>query len=284
MAHREGNNHPAGTPVEDVQRFTPGKYVPLNDSPLIGTGVAPLSADGERAEFIFNDTRPAGRGLLGVGLMTPLTGADAIRALAGGVVSDLDYLTTKISEEDGHPKFIRAADGEPGHWVSARANFGNSAAAEDLADDNGLFHPSITVFLLGQGSYQIGTESVADTVDFDIALAAVVADDQVVVTYTPTFAGSILSDWYRVTVGASTAAKTAKFKLFINAVQVTGGEITLTTANADTAGEIVAGTAITALNVFDANDVITLVSDDVTAFVEGSGTFYIRTTSPTSQT
>jgi len=107
MAHREGNNHPAGTPVEDVRRFTPGKYVALGQTGLVGTGVKMLDADGERAEFIFNDDRKAGRGLMGVGLMSPWGSsepADAIRVLAGGPVGELDYCCVKISETDDLPK------------------------------------------------------------------------------------------------------------------------------------------------------------------------------------
>lgn len=285
VAFREGNNHPAGTPVSDVVRYTPGKYVALNQSPIIGSGVAMCSVDGERCDFIFNDTRAAGRGLPGVGLMSPIGSsepADAIRALAGGVIADRDYLVIKISETDDLPKFIRAADGNPGDWVVARANFGNAAAAEDVADANGIFHPSITVFLLGQQSYQLGVESATDTFPTAIELATIAADDEVLVRWVPGYAGTILSDYFQVTDAAATALKTVTLKLFINGVQVTGGTIVLTTANV-VQGAIVNGTAITALNVFDANDEITVVSDDTTAFVEGAGTIVLRVTSPTSQ-
>lgn len=284
VAFREGGNHPAGRPVADVTRYTPGKYVPLAQSPLRGDGVRMLQVSGEKAQFIFNDNVKATDDM-GVGLMTRYSGADAIRVLAGGVVAEGAEIVFHISGTDGLPKAVEVGDGEVGEWVCGRANFGNSSLAEDVADSNGDYDPSLTIFLYDEGMMrQVGTETSTETVLFPVDLAIVDANDDIVLTWTPLHAGSILSDWFQVTEPVTTAAKAATFSLFINGVAVTGGVIGLTSANATPLGAVVNGSAITALNVFDANDVITMVVSGLTAFDEGEGAIGLRVTAPTSQT
>lgn len=284
VAFREGGNHPAGRPVADVTRFTPGKYVPLGQSPLRGDGVSMCTVSGEKAQFIFNDNVLTSDDIA-VGLITRYTGGDAIRVLAGDAVPANTEVVVKISEEDDLPKFIDAADGAPGDWISGRTNFGNFSTGEDLADSNGNYDPSLTIFLYDEGTMrQVGTETVPQTIPFPVDLAVVDANGDIVLTWTPTYAGSILADWFQVTEPVTTAAKAATFSLFINGVAVTGGVIALTSANATPLGAVVNGTAITALNVFDANDIITMVVSALTAFDEGAGIAVLRVTAPTSQT
>lgn len=284
VAFREGGNHPAGRPVADVTRYTPGKYVPLAQSPLRGDGVRMLQVSGEKAQFIFNDNVKVTDDM-GVGLITRYSGGDAIRVLAGGIVAEGAEIVFHISETDDLPKAIDIADAEVGDFVCGRANFGNSSLAEDVADANGDYDPSLTIFLYDEGVMrQVGTETSVETVLFPAELASIDANGDVVITWTPTHAGTILSDWFQVTSPVTTAAKAGTFSLFINGVAVTGGAIALTSANATPIGAVVNGSAITALNTFDANDIITMVTSALTAFVEGEGAFALRVTAPTSQT
>lgn len=70
---------------------------------------------------------------------------------------------------------------------------------------------------------------------------------------------------------ATTAAKAATLTAQIAGTPVTGGVVSLTSANATPAGALVAGTAITALNTGAAGDTVEAAVSSVTAFVEGSG-------------
>lgn len=282
VAFREGGNHPAGRPVADVTRFTPGKYVPLAQSPLRGDGVRMCTADGEKAQFIFNDSVDVADDM-GVGLITRYSGGDAIRVLAGGAVAADAEVVVKISATDSLPKFIEAGDGAAGDWICGRVNFGNSSTAEDLADANGDYDPSLTIFLYDEGVMrQVGTESVEQTVQFPVTLATV-GNGDVVTEWTPGFAGTITGFEFIVGVPVTTADKTATFNLEINAVDVTGGVLVVTSALATPLGKVIAATAITALNVFDDNDTISIEASAVTAFVEGTGTLVIKYTTPTAQ-
>lgn len=74
------------------------------------------------------------------------------------------------------------------------------------------------------------------------------------------------------TTPASTASKDANLSLLLNAVAVTGGVLSLTTATVNAIGKVVAATAITALNTFIATDTLSVVAGSPTAiFVEGNG-------------
>lgn len=150
VAFREGGNHPAGRPVADVTRFTPGKYVPLGQAPLRGDGVRMLTVSGEKAQFIFNDNVKVSDDIA-VGLITRYSGGDAIRVLAGDAVPADTEIVFHISETDGLPKAVDVADAEPGDWVCGRTNFGNFSTGEDLADSNGDYDPSLTIFLYDEG-------------------------------------------------------------------------------------------------------------------------------------
>lgn len=282
VAFREGGNHPAGTPIADVLRHTPGVYVPLGKAPLRGTGVRMCTTDGEKAQFVFNDSQKLGSGI-GVGLMTRFSGADAIRVLAGGAVGAETEVVVKMFA--GVPKFIDAADGDAGDWIVGRTNFGSFSTAEDVADADGNYDPSLTLFWYDEAMMrQVGTETVPQLATFPVDLAVVDTNGDVVLTWTPAFAGKILSDFFQVTEPATTAAKAATFSLFINGAPVTGGVIALTSANATPLGAVVNGSAITAANTFDANDVITAVVSALTPFVEGEGILVLRVIAPTSQT
>jgi hypothetical protein len=104
-----------------------------------------------------------------------------------------------------------------------------------------------------------------------VNLAAIAAAGDVLTGYTPGFAGKILSHAFAVSVPVTTGSKAADLNLEIGSTNVTGGVISLTSANCTPLGAVVAGTAITAANAFTATDTISVEAANVTAFVEGEG-------------
>jgi hypothetical protein len=108
------------------------------------------------------------------------------------------------------------------------------------------------------------------TVTIPLQLAAITASENVY-TFTPGFAGKIVSAQFAVTTPASTASKAATLGLAITGNAVAGGAVALTTATINALNDTIAGAAITAGNSFGATDTITVVSSSVTAFSEGQG-------------
>ena len=104
-----------------------------------------------------------------------------------------------------------------------------------------------------------------------ISLSDVVDGDLASTVFTPGYAGTIKAVRFITDTPATTAAKLTTLGLKINTTAVTGGAVALTTAGCDTKAEVVAGTAVTAANVFDADDTVKVVASSTTAFVEGSG-------------
>jgi hypothetical protein len=109
-----------------------------------------------------------------------------------------------------------------------------------------------------------------------MSLASITGSIDVVTDYPPGFDGTIESVAFLVSAPVTTAAKLASLNLEIGTVNVTGGVIALTSANATPLGKLIQGSAITALNAFSASDVISIEASGVTAFVEGSGTVLVR--------
>jgi hypothetical protein len=96
-----------------------------------------------------------------------------------------------------------------------------------------------------------------------------IANGDLITSFVPHFAGKIIAIDAVATKAASTASKLASLNLEIGVTNVTGGVVALTTAGLDTIGKLVAGSAITAENVFAADSLISLEAADVTVFVEG---------------
>ncbi|RJQ04428.1 MAG: hypothetical protein C4551_10770 [Bacillota bacterium] len=107
-----------------------------------------------------------------------------------------------------------------------------------------------------------------------VKLAKVAAGD-VVTTYTPGFGGKIVKVSFLVTDPVTTAAKAATLNLEIGTTDLTGGVLSLTSANCTPLGAVINATAITANNVFGAADSISVEASSVTAFVEGEGVLLI---------
>lgn len=85
------------------------------------------------------------------------------------------------------------------------------------------------------------------------------------------FGGTLNLIGFRTRAPATTAAKAATLTAQINATPVTGGVLSLTSANMTPTNTRVDSTAITALNTFTAGQTIGALVSAVTAFVEGDG-------------
>ena len=98
---------------------------------------------------------------------------------------------------------------------------------------------------------------------------ATVADGDIVTALPLDFVGELVSVNAFATVVASTADKLSTLNLEIDAVNVTGGTVALTTAGLDTLGKVVAGAAITGNNAFTAAQTLSVEASSTTAFIEG---------------
>lgn len=113
-----------------------------------------------------------------------------------------------------------------------------------------------------------------------IQLDTVTAAD-VVTTYTPGFAGSILKVSFVVSDPVTTGSKAASINIEIGTTNLTGGVVALTSANSGTLGITIDGTSITGNNVFSDSDTISVEASSVTAFTEGTGFLLLALSSAT---
>lgn len=265
---KEGNNPQPGTPDADCYAFTLGVR-------LANGRVTPCTAQGQKAEFIFGDTVDAD--VDGTRFAVPLlskTHSDGIGVpcLAGGVVAqgaDLIVAMVNFVNNDGAtvslPVAIAATSGVDGDWIIGKATLGSSATEADT-DVNA---PSLAVEFYDNPMPVVGGEQAPSVITLHVDLAAIVGAGDIATNWVPGFAGEIVSIAALVTEAATTAAKAVTLNVEINATNVTGGVLTLTSANVTPLGAVIAATAITAANVFDANDTISFEAPAVTAFVEG---------------
>ncbi len=125
----------------------------------------------------------------------------------------------------------------------------------------------------GSGEVEFDATKVEDeiVVSLPVQLAAITGNGDVVTEYTPGFAGRVKKMDFVVTTPATTASKAAALNAEIGTTNVTGGVVSLTTANCTPLGAKVLGTAVTAANAFTATDTISIEAASVTAFAEGQG-------------
>lgn len=110
---------------------------------------------------------------------------------------------------------------------------------------------------------------------FPINLAAIAGAGDVLTNFTPGFAGTITKIDFAVTEAVSTAGRAATLNMEIGTTNLTGGAVALTSANCTPLGAVIAGTAVTANNVFTATDTISIEAASVTAFAEGRGVLLV---------
>lgn len=104
---------------------------------------------------------------------------------------------------------------------------------------------------------------------FYIPLASIAA--AALMSWTPGKPGKITGMSFFCSVAASTASKLATLTPAINGTALAGCAVALTTALC-VQGATIAGSAAPSVgNVFDDNDVVTILGSSVTSFVEGSG-------------
>lgn len=130
-------------------------------------------------------------------------------------------------------------------------------------------------YVPGPDGIILGKELAVCQIDFFFPLASLAANGNILTGWVPGFKGRFLSAKFAIHKAATTASKRADINLEINGVDVTGGVISITSAEATPAGKIISGTAITANNAFDVDDVVDIELSNVTAHVEGDGTLIL---------
>lgn len=135
---------------------------------------------------------------------------------------------------------------------------------------------AITDNSTGTASDTIAAGTGVFTLAIPILLAQIGGSVDVLTNYTPGFAFKILSVDSRVTTAVTTAAKLASLNVEINATNLTGGVVDLTSANCTPLGAAIAGTAVTAANTGSATDTISIEASGVTAFAEGAVVLLVR--------
>lgn len=263
--HKEGDHPQPGTPAAKVHAFTFGVR-------LANGSVTPCTTQGQKAEFTFGDSVDPAKNTFAVPLFSKThSGGIGVPCLAGGAVAqgaDVIVGMVEFTDNDGVtldlPVAIAATDGEDGDWIVAKATLGSSATE---ADTN-VNMPSLALEFNDNPMPVVGGDQAPSVITLHVNLATITAGD-VVTDWTPGFAGELVSIAAKVTQPVTTAAKAATLNAEINATNVTGGVLALTSANMTPVGAVVAATAITANNTFDANDTISFEGSAVTAFVEG---------------
>ena len=229
---------------------------------ITGVAGADLSAKRYRAVYIANTGKVlvAGVGSPIIGVLQTPEIADApvnimIEGISfveyGGVVAAGDNLTS-----DAGGKAIVASAGSPVLGVAMCSGADTNIGA---------------VLLTSKVSAGANNKTI---LSIPIKLSKV-ADGDVVTDIIPGFAGTISKVQFLVTDPVTTATKLTTLGLEIGAVAVTGGAVALTSANCTLLGKAIAGTAITATNVFTNAQKISVVASATTAFIEGEGVLMI---------
>ena len=119
--------------------------------------------------------------------------------------------------------------------------------------------------------FEVGKNRFHGSWCFPIFLMTSIANGDMVTNFTPGFAG-VIKKWYWIQGAAvTTIAKLATLNLEVNAVNLTGGTISLTSAACTPLGKVIDCSTITGGNSFDKDDTISIEAASVTAFIEGSG-------------
>jgi hypothetical protein len=171
-----------------------------------------------------------------------------------------------------------------GHYVKVAS----TANQVDLPD--GKSHDANAVVLLTDDQFaQLSSTAISsgtlidlgvdaegeEVLSFPVTLATIGGAVDVVTNWSPGFAGRVVAVAFVVTTPVTTAGKAATLNLEINTTNLTGGLLALTSANATPLGKVIAGTAITAGNQFEADDTISVEAASVTAFTEGAGVLLV---------
>lgn len=234
---------------------------------------------------IFCDTFVAGANLLGLEHKAVKLNAAGAVVLCGAGESSIGIL--QIGEDTGHAVSVMELGNALAHLGAAVANAGVNltpdANAELVTAGGG---DAVVAYSLKSGAHNeivpvcltlkssSGTTGMANAyLSFQFPVLLSSADNCDLVTdFVPGVAGTIESIQYVAQVVASTPNKTADISLEIEAVGVTGGVVSLTTAGCTPIGKVTAGTAITGTNTITAASKISVLAANTgTPFIEGSG-------------
>lgn len=108
-----------------------------------------------------------------------------------------------------------------------------------------------------------------------VQLAQLANNSQILTNYVPGFAGSLVKAAFVVVTPATTSGKNATLSISIGGTNVTGGVVSLTSANCTPMGAVVNGSNITGNNTFTANSQITVSVSSTAQFAEGSGVYLL---------
>ncbi|MGB9886747.1 MAG: hypothetical protein ACPLRW_07115 [Moorellales bacterium] len=177
----------------------------------------------------------------------------------------------------GESKAVYGASVTAGQNLAADASgklvpASGEAAVLAVALESGGANEIHTVLLVTRVTAGARTSSI---LSIPVKLAKITQAGDVVTNYIPGFAGAIKKVSFVVTDPVTTASKAATLNLEIGTTDVTGGVLSLTSANCGTLGAVINGTAITGNNVFSATDSISVEASNVTAFAEGEGVLLI---------
>ena len=190
------------------------------------------------------------------------------------------------------PQFIAGEDGASGDIITAYKQAligGVTCALGDLIYSSttaGQYTSTATGVSLPIGiavstteifidlQYPVGGASLSILCLIPNILMSTIADGDLVTTITPGFAGKIKKVYWVQDAPVTTAAKASTLNLEIGTTNLTGGAVSLTSAACTPKGKVIAGTAVTAANVFKADDTISVEAASTTAFIEGSGSLY----------
>lgn len=151
-----------------------------------------------------------------------------------------------------------------------------SAYTQTYATANKTHDAALTDSTTGTAGTTLAAGAGVFTLSIPITLAQITGAGDVLTNYTPGYKFKILGVHFAVTVAVTTAGKAADLNLEIGTTNLTGGVVSLTSANCTPLGAVVAGTAVTAANTGSASDTISIESASVTAFAEGEGVLLIR--------
>lgn len=104
-----------------------------------------------------------------------------------------------------------------------------------------------------------------------LQLVGITGNVDVMTGFVPGCWGRIKALDFVVTKVVSTGSKAATLNAEIGTTNVTGGAVALTSANCTPLGAKIAGSAVTAENVFGPSDAVSIEASSVTAFSEGDG-------------
>lgn len=202
--------------------------------------VSLASTAGERCYGILQN-KPSSGGVADVAVL------GVSKVALGGSVSVGDRLST-----DANGKLVKASNGEYVVALALESGSSGETIAAQVVAAHGVREQS--------GVHKIWTHQIK---------LSKIANGDIVTNYTPGFPFKIEKFSAIVSDPATTGGKAATLNLEIGTTDVTGGSLSLTSANMTPLGAVVNASSITGNNTGSATDTISIEASSVTAFAEG---------------